>query len=226
MMAARRDPVTLCLITGRHRLCPNASPERVRRCLVDQARFAVAASIDYVQVRENDLPACEIAAIVRAIVAITRGTSTRVIVNDRLDIALACGADGVHLRGDSMPAALIRELTPPSLVIGRAIHSAAEARAAGPVDYLIAGTMFATESKPETGGRDLLGVEGLRAIVGATRTPVLAVGGVTLDRVPAVMAAGAAGLAAIGLFMGRPGPAVSSRVVPLELLVNQIKASV
>jgi thiamine-phosphate pyrophosphorylase len=125
-------------------------------------------------------------------------------VNDRLDIALACGADGVHLRGDSIPARQVRLHTPQSFLVGRSIHALEEVDSAGPVDYLIAGTVFATESKPGKSGRDLLGVDGLAAVVRAASLPVLAIGGVTMDRVPEVMRTGAAGVAAIGLFLG-PG---------------------
>jgi thiamine monophosphate synthase len=125
-----------------------------------------------------------------------------------------------------MPTDRVREATPPGFLVGRSVHSVEETRLAGTVDYLIAGTMFATESKPEKTGTDLLGVDGLTAIVRATSAPVLAVGGLTLDRVSAVMRTGAAGLAAIGLFLGPSGPPMNDRLVPLEVLVHDIRARV
>ena len=97
-----------------------------------------------------------------------------------------------------MPAACVRRITPPSFLVGRSIHSVAEATDAGPVDYLIAGTVFPTSSKP--GGHPLIGMDGLRAIVAAASAPVLAIGGVTADRLDELVAAGAAGAAGIGLF--------------------------
>jgi len=168
------------------------------RRVVEQAREAIHRGIALIQVRERDLDARPLARLVDAITALSRGTRTRVVVNDRLDVALACGADGVHLRGDSMLAAAVRRIAPPSFLVGRSVHGVPEAIAAGPVDYLIAGTVFQTSSKPA--GHPLIGMDGLRAIVTATSVPVLAIGGITLDRLGPVLAAGAAGAAGIGLF--------------------------
>ena len=133
------------------------------------------------------------------VLVVTKGTATRVVVNDRIDVALACGADGVHLRGDSIPIRAARRLAPPGFLIGRSVHGVEEATAAGDADYLIAGTVFQSRSKPAA--TDLLGIEGLRAIVRAADRPVLAIGGVTGARIDEIAATGAAGFAAIGLFM-------------------------
>jgi thiamine-phosphate pyrophosphorylase len=144
------------------------------------------------------------------------------VVNDRVDVAVACGADGAHLRADSMPADAVRRMAPPGFLISRSVHSVNEARMAGPVDYLIAGTMFATASKI---GAALLGVEGLTSIVDAVHVPVLAIGGMSADRAAAVATTGAAGLAAIGLFIGSTaesgGPC---HAVPLGRRVDAIRA--
>jgi thiamine-phosphate pyrophosphorylase len=193
--------VTRCLVTDRRRLCPGArSFADARRGLVEQARRAAAEGIDLIQVRERDLEAAALAALVADVVAITRGSATRVLVNDRIDVALACGADGVHLRADSVPVAEARRLLPAPRLVGRSVHSVREAVAAAGADYLIAGTVFPSASK-RTGSAELLGIEGLRAIVSATAVPVLAIGGITPDRIDSVLAAGAAGIAAIGLFI-------------------------
>jgi thiamine-phosphate pyrophosphorylase len=157
-----------------------------------------------VQVRERDLPGSDLATLVRAMVALARGSHTRILVNDRLDVAIAAGAAGVHLRSDSVAPAIARTMVPPGFLIGRSVHDAIEAGNFGDVvDYLVAGTVWPTPSKPMAPGADyhLLGVDGLTAIVRASRAPVLAIGGVTLERIPQVAQAGAAGLAAIGLFM-------------------------
>jgi thiamine-phosphate pyrophosphorylase len=161
-------------------------------------RRAVDAGIDLVQVREHDLEAANLTDLVLQILAIARGSGTRIVVNDRLDVAIAAGADGVHLRHDSVSVAEARSLAPAPFLIGRSVHDVAAANAAAGADYLIAGTVFATTSKP--GAARLLGVDGLGAIVATTSAPVLAIGGVTRDRLGAIAATGAAGIAAIGLF--------------------------
>ncbi len=171
----------------------------VRQLVAD----ATAAGVDLVQVRERTLEDAALAALVRDAVAIARGSRTRIVVNDRLDVAIACGADGVHLRADSIAPDDARRIAPRPFLVGRSVHSARDAAdAGGQVDYLIAGTVFPTSSKPPN--MPLLGVDGLRAIVVAARAPVLAIGGVTLDRLDAIAATGAAGVAAITLFAGCP----------------------
>jgi thiamine-phosphate pyrophosphorylase len=175
--------------------------DRQRRDVLAQVRDAAQAGVDLVQIRERDLEAAALAALVRQAVALTRGSATRIIVNDRLDVALACGADGVHLRGDSFPAAAARRGAPPGFFVGRSVHSADDARAAGrDVDYVIAGTLFPTTSK--LAAHRLLGLDGLRAVVAAAGAPVLAIGGVTAERLGEIAATGAAGVAASGLFTG------------------------
>jgi thiamine-phosphate pyrophosphorylase len=198
--------VTRCLVTDRRRLCPDAdSFAAARRCLVGQARRAVEVGVELIHIRERDLEGASLAALVSDLVALTRGSTTRVVVNDRIDVALVSGADGVHLRGDSISVAAARRLLPPPFLIGRSVHTVREASAASGADYLIAGSVFSSASKP--GAAELLGVDGLRAIVRATAVPVLAIGGITPDRIAEVVAAGAAGIAAIGLFIDSLKPA-------------------
>lgn len=171
---------------------------------MEQARHAIDAGVDYLQVRERDLDAADLAAIVSEIVALARRSATRIVVNDRLDVAMACGASGVHLRGDSMAAAAVRTMAPPGFVVGRSVRTIEEAVEAAPsVDYLIAGTVWATESKPP--GHDAIGPAGLTRIAAGVGVPVLAIGGVTGERLPAILRAGGAGAAGIGLFMAPPG---------------------
>jgi thiamine-phosphate pyrophosphorylase len=177
----------ICLVTDRH-----------RQDISVQVAAAAAAGIDLVHVRERDLEAAELAAIVTRAVMLTRGTATRIVVNDRIDVALACGADGVHLPANSFPTPAVRRLAPPGFLVGRSVHSLEELACAGAVDYLIAGTVFPSCSKPD--GARLLGVAGLRGIVAASRAPVLAIGGVGVDRLEEIAATGAAGIAAISLF--------------------------
>jgi thiamine-phosphate pyrophosphorylase len=190
----------MCLVTDRHRLRPDAgSFETEMRALVDQACWAARTGVDLVHVRERDLDAARLADLVAALVEATAGSGTRVVVNDRTDVALACGAHGVHLRGDSVPAAAVRRIAPPGFLVGRSVHSTATARAAGPVDYLVAGTVFASPSKADRAG--LLGLDGLADIVQAAAVPVLAIGGIGFDQLDEIAATGAAGAAGIGLFI-------------------------
>jgi thiamine-phosphate pyrophosphorylase len=198
-MARGRDAV-LCLVTDRHRLCPaTVAFDAARRRLVDQAKWAVTSKVDLIQVRERDLETTDLARLVSDFVRVSRGSGTRVVVNDRVDVALACGADGVHLRHDSVPAEAVRTIVPAGFLVGRSVHGLAEAEGAGPVDYLIAGTIFPSPSKPAAS--PILGLDGLADVVQAVAVPVLAIGGITRERLDEVAAIGAAGAAGIGLFI-------------------------
>jgi thiamine-phosphate diphosphorylase len=186
----------LCLVTDRRR---HARP---LDGLLRQAALAIEAGVDLIQIRERDLEAAQLMTIATAMLRVSRGTATRVVINDRLDVAIAAGADGVHLRGDSFPVAAARRVAPAHFLIGRSVRTAADAIAAAGADYLIAGTVFPSASK--AGATSWMGPDGLRAIVRATAIPVLAIGGVTLERLPEVAATGAAGIAAISLFGDTP----------------------
>jgi thiamine-phosphate diphosphorylase len=198
------EPPILCAVTDRRRLP-----------ILAHVAAAADAGIDWVQIREPDLPAAELYEVVRhAVAEVTGSTSgsparTRIIVNDRLDVALAAGAHGVHLRGTSFDAARVRAAVATGsqgsteFLIGRSVHSVDEALAAetgGGLDYLIFGTVFPSTSKPE--GHPVAGPEALRAAVAACRLPILGIGGITLENVDGIAATGATGVAAIGLFLG------------------------
>lgn len=170
-----------------------------------------------IQLRERHLESSALFELASEILELTHGSPTRLVVNDRLDVALACAAHGVHLRGDSLPASAVRAIAPPPFQIGRSVHSPDEAAAAGEVDYLIAGTVWPTPSK--SGERAWLGLSGLRAIVSASVAPVLAIGGVTLERAREARACGAAGVAAIGLFAAADGEGRSCSAKPLHDIV-------
>jgi thiamine-phosphate pyrophosphorylase len=196
-----RTKPLLCLVSDRLRLAENAGRPHAdaRRLLLVQVRGAIQGGIDLVQIRERDLEAGDLARLVSDVVAIARGSATRVLVNDRADVAIASGADGVHLRETSIATRDLRRLSA-TLVVGRSVHSVARLREAGGVDYVIAGTVFPTASKGAPAAT--LGVVGLEEIVRAAGTiPVLAIGGVSLARVAEVRRAGAAGIAAIGAFI-------------------------
>lgn len=168
------------------------------RALLDQVRAAASAGVDLVQVREADLDGRLLKNLVRACMTEVRGTRTRVLVNERIDVALAAGAHGVHLRSSGVPTARARSLCPAPMLIGRSVHDGDDVKTAGDgADYLVFGTVFPSQSKP---GSVSVGLGALERTVRATALPVLAVGGLTPGRTPEVLAAGAAGIAAIGAF--------------------------
>jgi thiamine-phosphate pyrophosphorylase len=186
------------MITDRGRLT-----EHTPEALVRQVRHAAASGVQLIQIRERDLDGRSLFDLSRRLVDAVRGTRTRVVVNDRLDVALAAGAHGVHLREASFSAARVRPIVPPGFLIGQSIHSvdAAASPSARAADFLIFGHVFETGSKPGAAPR---GLAALSAVVQATSIPVLALGGVSLERIQDVMETGAAGFAAISLFSG-PG---------------------
>jgi len=196
----------VCLVTDRSRLTafgPRAEDGRGDPwdALVELLGLAAEAGVDLLQVREPDLSSRELFSLVSRVVERTASTASRVVVNDRADVALAAGAD-VHLKGESMPTGLVRTLVPEGRLVGRSVHTVEGAVEAshGGADYVIFGTVFETRSK--LAGQRPAGLSRLRDVVASVRIPVLAIGGMTVDRLPEVAATGAAGVAAIGLFHG------------------------
>jgi thiamine-phosphate diphosphorylase len=186
-------PGLICLVTDRLRL-PAPSDDS----LVELAEAAVTAGVDLIQLRERDLDDRRLLVLARRIMSIVQGTHSRLVVNDRVDVALAAGAAGVHLRSDSVGTQRVRAVVPKDFLVGRSVHTAAEATAAGDADYLVAGTVYPSASKPAATAT--LGTAGLGAICAASTRPVLAIGGVAADKLGELAAAGSAGVAAIGLF--------------------------
>ncbi len=190
------------LITDRRRLAPRARTGRDELTALE--RFldeAIDAAVDAIQVRERDLGTRALADLLARVHARARGAGTRVLVNDRADVALAAGADGVHLPGDGLPASRVRTLRA-DWIIGRSVHPGDDLSDVAEVDYLLFGTVFPTASKPATWR--VAGLEAFGAMAAAIRTPVIAIGGVTPARVSAVAAAGGAGVAGIGIFLPPP----------------------
>ena len=170
--------------------------------LIARAVRAANAGAACVQIRERDLTDAALARLVSDMTRALGGTNARVLVNDRADVAIAAGAAGIHLPGDSVPASRIRRIVPSSFLIGRSVHTLEEvdrAVADGGCDYLMFGTVFASSGKPD--GHPLAGLEGLRAACERSTLPVIAIGGMTDARAADVASAGAAGLAGITMFM-------------------------
>jgi thiamine-phosphate pyrophosphorylase len=156
------------------------------------------SGIDWIQIREKDLDARSLASLVQQ--ALLRAGSARILVNSRADIALACGAAGLHLPADSPPPSAWRPICPPGFLIGVSCHGIddlieAEKRGA---NYALFSPVFRPLSKDDL--RPVHGIEGLRRACAAVRIPVLALGGITAENAPLCLAAGAAGVAGITLF--------------------------
>jgi thiamine-phosphate pyrophosphorylase len=195
-----RKPI-LCYVTDLHAL--ESAPLR-SGSLHDCIRLAAAAGIDWIQIREKDLDARSLVELARFAVAETRATRTRVLINDRLDIALAAGAAGVHLGEKSLPLETVidwrRSAVRSDFMIGASCHSLGSAHAAelAGADYIFFGPVFATPSKAAFGPPQ--GIERLREVCAAVKIPVLAIGGVSAENARECLGAGAAGIAAIRLF--------------------------
>ena len=175
------------------------SPEFTQ--ILNQVSAAVAAGIDLIQIREKQLTARVLFELVSEAVRVTRPAKTRLLVNDRADIAAGTGADGVHLTTQSIDAATIRKTFGESFLIGASTHSLAEAdfaRMQG-ADFLVFGPVFQTESKIQFGSPK--GIDELTQVVRAVAgLPVLALGGVSIANAAACLAVGAHGIAGISLF--------------------------
>lgn len=172
--------------------------------LREAIRNAAAAGATWIQIREKDLEARELTGLVRRAVEDTQSTGARILVNDRLDVALAANAAGIHLGEKSLPLGAVAEWRRSSgrrdFLIGVSCHSLEAARAAelGGADYVFFGPVFATPSKAAFGPPQ--GLDRLREVCAAVKIPVVAIGGVNLENARACLDAGAAGIAAIRLF--------------------------
>ena len=192
-------PIHLCYITDRRGIAPLP--------LLPHLKAAAEAGVDLIQLREKDLATRPLLELVKSSVEAIRGTKTRIVVNDRLDVAIAAGAHGVHLGGRSAPPEVIRRHVPEGFLVGVSCHSIQEAlkAEAGGADYILLGPIFDTPSKRQYGPP--LGLNKLSEVANRLRIPVLALGGITVDRVRLCLDAGATGIAGIRLFQESPSPA-------------------
>jgi len=174
------------------------------RDLVAVVAAALDAGLPAVQLRDKDLPGRSLLALAERLREATSRRGALLLVNDRIDVALAVGADGVHLGGGSLPAEAARRLVGRAALIGVSTHAPGEAPAGA--DFAFFGPVYETPSK---GGAQ--GEARLAEAVRATTLPVLAIGGVTAARAPAVRAAGAAGAAVIRAILAAADPAAATR---------------
>lgn len=170
---------------------------QARGNIADIAEAAFAAGCRWLSLREKDLPQAEQAAMLRKLLACAEEYQATVILHGDAKLAREAGADGVHLAAGSN-AADARRLLGKDALIGLSVHGAQEARGidAKMIDYVIAGPVFETQSKPGYG--PALGLEGLALIAGACPVPVIAIGGINPDNAPDCLRAGAAGVAVMG----------------------------
>lgn len=177
-----------------------------RHTHVDLARFAAAGGSAVIQLRDKSAPDSEMIETGCAIREIAWRYGVLFFVNDRPDVAVACGADGVHLGSEDAAVSAARALMGADRVIGASAGNpeVARAREAEGADYLGTGPVYSTGSKSDA--RPAIGPEGLRSVVKAVKIPVIAIGGITAESVPEVLAAGARGVAVISAVCGRDDP--------------------
>ncbi len=209
----------VCYVTGRKSLGEADSGE----ALLARIRAAAEAGVDWVQIREREMTASDLLALAKAAIAACAGRA-RVVVNDRLDVALAAGAAGVHLRGESMPAGdvipwLRAGNAPAEFLVGVSCHSLEEARQSenAGASYLFFGPIFETPAKKQFGAPQ--GLVKLAEVCESVRIPVIAIGGMSGDRSSECLRAGAAGIAAIRMFQEVREPAA------LQAAVREIHAA-
>lgn len=221
--ASGSNSPVICYVTDRHALGANGSFER----LIATIRTVVAAGVNWVQIREKDLAVRDLLALTAAAVSAANENrnhatvQSRVIVNDRLDVALAAGAAGVHLGRNSIPVAEVARWRRAGnarldFLIGVSCHSIDEARKAEAegASYIFFGPVFDTPSKRTFGAPQ--GTARLADMCQAIRIPVIAIGGVDADNAGECLRAGAAGIAAIRLFQEASGEALAEKIAKLR----------
>ena len=204
---SQRYPL-LCLVTDR-----TLSGADALAATVDAA---VSGGVNAVQLREKDLPAGELLKLALSLRRVTRDRAA-LIINDRLDVALAAEADGLHLPETSLSVMDARAVAPPNLMLSKAVHdmSGAFAAAAEGADMLVLGTVFDTASKP---GAAAGGLELVREVTRVVRAPVLAIGGINESNAASVIEAGASGVAAISAIMSATDPEAAARELKQAML--------
>lgn len=193
--------VKLCVVTNRQLARGRSNREVVKD--------ALAGGADLIQYREKEASTREMIKEGRELLKLTRRAGVSLIINDRVDVALAIAADGVHLGQDDLPLEDARRLIGSDKIIGISTHNLQEAVAAerGGADYLGFGAIFPTETKRDS---QLKGLVGLREIKTVIKIPVLAIGGISLDNVNQVREAGADGVAVVSAIVAAPDPAAAT----------------
>ncbi|HYD76558.1 thiamine phosphate synthase [Ramlibacter sp.] len=200
-----RRSLRLYLVTDR-RFCGDRSLEAV-------VAAAVQGGASCVQLREKDTDTREFVALALALKRLLAPRGIPLVINDRIDVALACGADGVHLGQSDMPPDLARRLLPPHVFIGWSVETPDDVvRSAGlPVDYLGVSPVFDTPTKTDT--RTAWGLEGLRRVRLMTPLPLVAIGGIHAGNAAQVLRAGADGLAVVSALCAAEDPCAAAQAL-------------
>jgi thiamine-phosphate pyrophosphorylase len=203
------DSFSLYLVTDRHRTAG--------RPLLDVVEAALQGGVDAVQLREKDLSAGALFELASHLRELTRRYEVRLLINDRIDVALAVGADGVHLPVDSFAFADARRLLGADALIAASTHSVQQARAAaaGGADFVVFGPVFETPSKRPFGPP--VGLDALAQVTQTVTQPVLAIGGVTAACVVSVRQRGAHGVAVVSAILEAADPRVAAAALRAEL---------
>lgn len=171
--------------------------KQTRITLPDAVRLALKGGVRAVQLREKDLPIRELLALAQELRNITREFGAKLLINDRVDVAVAVGADGVHLGQQSMPPEAVRKIVGTNMLVGASTHNIEEALAAesGGADFITFGPVFTTPSKIRYGAP--VGTNALAEIKKRVRIPIFGLGGINTDNIREVLKAGADGIAMI-----------------------------
>lgn len=183
------------------------------RDVADVVRAALRGGAPAIQLRMKDAPAREMAEVARTLLAETRAAGALLFINDRVDVAIAVGADGAHVGQDDLPAEAARRIAPRGFLLGvsaETVELAHRAEADG-ADYVGVGPVYATGSKADAG--DAIGVGRIAEVASAVRIPVVGIGGITIANAPAVVHAGAAGVAVISAVMRADDPEAAVRAL-------------
>lgn len=194
---------SIYLITDRQTFRPKSkhiSEPELWHAQLTALQLAAQAGCQFIQIREKDLAPRELSEFTRTAVSLVKPYGTKVLINDRLDVALATGAAGVHLRVNSLPVAEVRRCVTADFLVAASTHSLAEAQTAAHegADFIVCGPVYDTPSKREYGAP--LGITAFAEICRTISVPVFALGGIKLENFRSTLANGAAGIAAIGLF--------------------------
>ncbi|HYH78904.1 MAG TPA: thiamine phosphate synthase, partial [Longimicrobium sp.] len=210
----RPAPLTVHELTRRLSLIVITDPDCGEgRTIVDVVRAALRGGAPSIQLRAKDQPAREQAALARALLAETRAAGALLWVNDRLDVALAAGADGVHLGQDDIPVDAARRIVPAGFLVGISAETPELALAAerDGADYVGTGPVHATGSKADAG--EAIGCARIAEVARAVRIPVVGIGRISADNADDVVRAGAAGVAVISAVMRAPDPEAATRAL-------------
>ncbi len=193
----------LFLVTNRH--------QTNNRSLVTVLHEALQAGVRLIQLREKDLDTRRLLPLATEVLNIARSYNASLLINDRVDLAQAIGADGVHLPANSLPIPVTRRMLGPKALIGASAHTQQEVMAAESqgADFIVLGPIYDTPSKREFGPP--LGVRGLEEVKGLCQKPLYAIGGLTPARVAEVRRAGAYGVAVISSILESPSVSTSVR---------------